>query len=72
MYDLILFFPYSRILQEKLSETIDQLQHQQVRIQTTADHTNDTKRDLYDHEQMHRTIDELIEQAALKTRSAVC
>ncbi len=45
---------------------------QHVHIQTTIDHTNDVERDRYDHERMHRTIDELIEQAAVKTRSAVC
>jgi hypothetical protein len=38
---------------------------------TTIDRTNDRGRDQYDHEQMHRTIDDLIQQAAAKTRSAV-
>jgi hypothetical protein len=68
-----LFVKFSRFLQEKLAETIDRLQQQQqhVHIQSTADYTNDAEHDRYDHERMHQTIDELIEQAALKTRSAV-
>ena len=36
-------------------------------------HIHDTTSNQHEHEhqQMHRTIDELIEQAAIKTRSAV-
>jgi hypothetical protein len=63
-------FSYSRSLQEKLNETMDHLQ-QQVHVQTPVDHTTDTKHNRYEHERMHRTLDELIEQAAVKTRSAV-
>jgi len=49
---------------------MDHLQ-QQVHVQTSVDHTTDAKHNHYEHERMHRTIDELIEQAAVKTRSAV-
>ncbi|CAF1683313.1 unnamed protein product, partial [Adineta ricciae] len=58
-------------LQEKLNDTMEQLQHQ-VHFQTTVEHTDNTNgHDQHTHEQMHRTINELIEQAAVKTRSAV-
>ncbi|UJR30782.1 hypothetical protein I4U23_018302 [Adineta vaga] len=58
-------------LEEKLNDTIEQLQHQ-VHFQTTIDQTNDTVgHDQQNHERMHRTINELIEQAAVKTRTAV-
>ena len=51
---------------------MEQLQHQ-AHFQTSIEHTNNTNgHDQHTHEQMHRTINELIEQAAVKTRSAVC
>ena len=67
---MFFFLSSSRNLQEKFAETVDQL-HQHAHIQTTVDHTNETGHDRFEHERMHRTIDELIEQAAVKTRSAV-
>ncbi|CAF3415486.1 unnamed protein product [Rotaria socialis] len=60
----------NRSLQEKLAEALDQLQ-QQVNAHSTLNHSHDGDRDRFDHERMHRTIDELIGQAASKTRSAV-
>ncbi|CAF1207838.1 unnamed protein product [Rotaria sordida] len=60
----------NRSLQEKLAEAIDQLQRH-VQLHNTIDHTRDDGHDRLEHERMHRTIDELIEQAAVKTRNAV-
>lgn len=60
----------SRTLQEKLAETMDQLQRH-AQMHTTAIQDDEPEHDRINHEQMHRTIDELIEQAAVKTRSAV-
>ncbi|CAF4453440.1 unnamed protein product, partial [Rotaria sp. Silwood2] len=61
----------NRSLQEKLAEAIDQLQQQHDHVHTTIDHTHDTNSNQFEHEQMHRTINQLIEQAAVKTRTAV-
>lgn len=40
-------------------------------MHTTVVRDHEPEHDRIDHERMHRTIDELIEQAAVKTRSAV-
>jgi hypothetical protein len=63
-------FSSSRSLQEKLAEAVDRLQ-QQAHMPPIINHPNDPGLEQFEHDQMHRTIDELIEQAAVKTRSAV-
>ncbi|CAF3464004.1 unnamed protein product [Rotaria sp. Silwood1] len=61
----------NRSLQEKLAEAIDELQQHAHAHTTIAHHTHDIDHDRFEHDRMHRTIDELIEQAAVKTRTAV-
>lgn len=44
---------------------------QRVRMSTVPRPAVDQTENQFEHEQMHRTIDELIEQAAMKARDAV-
>lgn len=66
----MIIFQSSRSLQEKLAEALDQLQLQ-VNAHAQLNHSPPVDHDRMEHEQMHRTIDELIHQAAVKTRDAV-